>query len=129
MTTEPEQVEPGKKPARKRSTKSPKPIDSSVGGQSVKTKTEIETSPVESPEELASRLRREEAREAHELFKEKAVLTALLVVTGVLLLAALCVLSLSDKPNLQSWATAALSSILAGYFGWFTGKGTSTPRR
>jgi hypothetical protein len=124
MFTEPEPggAEPEKKPPRKREKKPPQALDSVYPGQKVRTKTETEELPFEHPEELASRLRREEKREAHELFKEKAVLVMMLVVTLVVLLASSAVLTLSSKTNLQSWAAAALTSTLSGYFGWFTGK-------
>ena len=124
MTDEskPDSPDSTKKPVRKRTVKPPSPVDSEYSNQKIRSKTETEVSPFEPPKELASRLRREETREAHELFIEKVVLVAMLVVTGFVLLASSGVLVLSDKPNLQSWAAAALTSTLAGYFGWFTGR-------
>jgi hypothetical protein len=128
MSSDPESSGRPKR-SRKRSAGSSKAVDDAIVGQNVISRTEVESKPRESPEEIASRLRREAAREAHELFKEKSILVALLITTAVVRLAALAVLAFSDKPNLQSWATAALSSMLAGYFGWLTGKGASIPKQ
>jgi hypothetical protein len=66
------------------------------------------------------RIREQDA--AHQRRKEMAILVALLVVAGVVVLASVGILAFSDKPNLQSWATGGLMTILSGFFGYFTGR-------
>ncbi len=128
MSSEGTQQEPSvpeKKPPRR---KPPKTADSALPGLHVKTRTETESSPAESSEERVSRLRREEAREAHEIFKERAVLVTSLAVVAVIVLASLGILILTEKSTLLNWATASLSAIMAGCLGYAVGKQDSDDR-
>ena len=77
--------------------------------------------PPAAPAERASRLRREEAAAAHQLFEERVILTAILAVTGVGLAASVAVLVLSNRPNAQSWAMAMITSIATAYLGYWGG--------
>ncbi len=45
-----------------------------------------------------------------------------LVALGVIVLASLGILILTEKPTLLNWATASLSAILAGCLGYSVGK-------
>jgi cation transport ATPase len=115
-------VEPEKKPARKKTTKDAKPIDGALGNQKITTKTSSVSAPVEAKEEMLSRLRREEKRHEHEIFKEKALLVATLGVTGFMMTTCLGILAFSSSLALQSWATGALTTTLGAYVGWFAAK-------
>jgi hypothetical protein len=112
-------VEPEKKPVRPKATKA---IDGALGDQKITTETKMVSAPPELPEELTSRLRRQDAREAHELFKEKAILFATLTATGCVVASSLVALAFSSAPTLQNWAMAALTGTATGYLGWLTGK-------
>lgn len=86
---------------------------------------DVELKPSESPEERASRLRREEAEANMKLWKEKCLfvigLSAALIVAGLCLWASL---DLSFAPEQQKWAMATLTSIITGVGGYLFGKGT-----
>lgn len=126
---EPTPEQPQKKPARKKSSRS---VDTEFAQDELKVRTtsrrptervehksETKTSPAETAKERDSRLKREEAREAHERWKEKAVLVALLVASAAVVGVSAHVLIFTDKTNLHPWASGALLTVLAGLFGWF----------
>ena len=63
-----------------------------------------------------------EGRTEHRLFKNRIVLTALLVVFSSILLVGSGLLIFSDEPSLREWALTALPSALGGFFGWMFGR-------
>ena len=125
MTTERPPPDPEKKPGRGRSARKPKAVGEVYPGQRVRSKTETETLPAETAAEVESRLRMAEAKQAHELRKELAVLVATLAVAGLVILAACGVLALSGGLSLRTWATTALTGTFSALVGWLTAKQTA----
>jgi hypothetical protein len=88
----------------------------------IRAKKEEELLPHESPEERDSRLRIEESRAGHEIWKERVIIAAFVTSLAVILVVAVGVLVFSGDPTTKNWATTALMSVLMGIVGFFTGK-------
>ncbi len=122
---EPEADEPEKKPARKRSLKPSKPLGSIYPGQKIKSKTETEHIPFETPEELASRLKREEADARNERIKglvTYAVFAILLTATTFACLYVVVFPSQAHQPDTLKLASTLLTAIVSGGASFFAGK-------
>ena len=74
------------------------------------------------PAETRSRLQLEELHAAYEIEKDRLILRGTIAIVVIVSLFCIVVLSLTEKPNLQNWATAALTSLLTGCVGYWTGK-------
>jgi hypothetical protein len=88
--------------------------------QAIRTKTEIE--PAEHAEERKFRLRMAEQQKIFEIHKNKVILYTIVGMMSSIVTASISILAFSSRPELINFATAALSSCLAGFVGYVTGK-------
>jgi hypothetical protein len=91
--------------------------------QAIRTKTEIE--PAEHAEERKFRLRMAEQQKIFEIHKNKVILYTIVGKMGSIVTAPISILAFSSRPELINFATAALSSCVAGFVGYVTGKAES----
>jgi hypothetical protein len=122
---EPAPSEPEPRRVRKTTPRKPArtPESALPPRQAIRTKTEIE--PLEHPEERKFRLRMAEQQKAFEIHKNRAILYTTLGLVVTLVASSLTILALSTRPELVNFATACLSSCLAGFVGYVTGKADS----
>ena len=78
---------------------------------------------VEDAEERASRLKRLEATEEHERWKDR--ITFITVLCSVVVIGAVCLWVSVDgrfSAEQQRWSTSLLTSLITGFLGYLTGK-------
>jgi hypothetical protein len=77
----------------------------------------------ESPQEIASRLRREEADAEHQRKKELLILWAVLMIVGAMTFVCVVIVFLpGTSPENSKWATMFLTTIGSAGIGYMTGK-------
>ena len=115
-TSDPESTPPRKRGSRKkvRPTIAVHEFDLAHG-------VRLETA--ESPEELRSRLSIDEAKAAHEIWRDKAILLCCLFAVPVLVVTCLLVLLLpGGSVEARTWAASTLTGIATGIVGYSLGK-------
>ena len=82
-------------------------------------------SSLESPQEIESRIRREDAEAEHQRKKELIILWMVVVLVGFVSFVCVVVMFLphSSVDNVK-WATTLLTTVVAGGVGYMTGKGS-----
>jgi hypothetical protein len=77
----------------------------------------------ETPEEMASRLKREEAQAAHDRRKDFILFLFTLILVTALVIFSLCALLIQDTdPKAKEVASMIIASLLGGVAGYFYGK-------
>jgi hypothetical protein len=77
----------------------------------------------ESPDEMRSRLSIEEAKAAHEIWRDKVILRCCLFAVPVLIVACLSVLLIPGGPvEARTWAASTLTAVVTGIVGYSLGK-------
>lgn len=102
-------------------------VDLNEWAQQSDRKVDFRITSIETPEELRSRLQREEAAARHERFKDLVILVAVLLGVAVMMAFGLRIAADSNSsPDDKKWATALLTSIVSAGLGFLTGKATKS---
>ncbi len=115
----PDPSKPSRRPARKAPADN---LSLALAGQKVSVVSR------ETKQEQASRLRQEEARSAHDLWRDRLILRACLIAFPVLGGGCLLILFLPGQPiEARTWAISTLTGLATGIVGYAFGKsGRST---
>ena len=87
----------------------------------------VQVKKAESREELRSRLRQQEADAGRQRHKDKVILWAVVITVSVV--SSVClILTLVPRiqPETSKWATTLLTTVVAGYLGPMTGRGSKS---
>jgi hypothetical protein len=106
------------------------PIEIPKLAAQISTELDITIEPRESPEERASRLRREEAQAEHERKKDFILFQVTLAVATLVLLTVVgfslyCLATPTADAEAKKWAATALTSLITGVGGYLYGKSRS----
>ena len=88
-------------------------------------KASIEVGSPESPEETAARLRREEAQQAHDRWKDRVIF--LVAIAMLIAITGYCLLALGIKgfdPDAKKFASVSLPAVIGGAVGFLFGRNT-----
>ena len=117
MTTSDSEPKPPRKRASRKKTRPTIAIREFEIGHGLRLET------IESPEELRSRLLIDEAKAAHEIWRDKAILLCCLLAVPVLVVTCLLVLLLpGGSVEARTWAASTLTGIATGIVGYSLGK-------
>ena len=112
----------GRRAARPR----PGEVSLDLAGLLTSRRVKVEIPPRETSPELQSRLRIEEAKAAHQLWKDKLILVVTLALLVVVAISCLVVAFRPGPSEDKKWAMSVLASIVSlgvGYLGGRAGKG------